>query len=464
MGFSVGPGRAVTGDAVEPVVNGPAPPGPESPGPESAVAGTVGRLTMVNAVVMALGVGSGILQARGLGPSGRGQLAAIVVPLFFVGFLGDFGLGLFARREAARARSVGEVIGTVGVLVAAIGVVLAAALLPAVEVVARGRPLVHHWLTVGLLFLPLNLVGSLLLNVAFGLERWNVWARAKLVASAGWTAVLAVLYATGRLTVGAAALSFIVVTLASYLPVLAVLRRAMPLRVRRSVVREAVPFGSRAWLASLTNLANTRLDQVVMAGVVSSRQLGLYAVAVTLASFPSNFSSAVGLWILPRVARHGADRVPVAIRLSLAAVTAIAVLIALVAWPVVHFVVGHRFSDALPMIWLLLAAEVPLAGTVTLGQAFIGAGRPAWVAAAEGFAVVVTITGLAVVLKPLGGVGAAMVSIVAYSVSFGYLLVRARGMFGASLRELVVPTGDDLRWGAVEIRRLLSRRGSNRGP
>lgn len=431
---------------------------PRSGPPSSRFTGTVGRLTLVNISVSLLGAMSGIVQARALGPEGRGELAAILVPLYFVAFLGDLGLGLYARREAARTNALGDLIGTIGPTVGTFGVVLCLALLPLVGLVARGRSVVHLWLSLGLLFVPLQMMGNVLLSVVLGLERWSLWIRSRLLVAGGWVVVLGALYALGRLSVQNAVATYLGMTMASYLPLLPVLRDAGPIRFRPGLMQKAVPFGARAWLAGFTNLANTRLDQLVMVGVVSSRQLGLYAVAVTLAAVPSNFSGAVALGILPRVVRDGHDLVPRAVRLSLLVVLVGSASLAVVAWPAVHFVIGHRFTHSLPMIWILLLAEVPLAGTVTLGQAFIGSGRPGQTACAEGLALVVTVAGLAVALSALGGVGAALVSLAAYSVAFSYLLIQSHRISGHRLGALLVPTRGDATWTKDELRRLLAGR------
>lgn len=439
------------------------PPGPSPPRPSpSAFAGAVGRLTLLNVAVTAVGVVSGTLQARALGPRGRGDLAAIVIPLFFLGWIGDLGLGLYTRREAARATNPGRLVGTVGAVVFGLGVVLALVLLPVVAALAGDRDEVRRWLTVGLVLLPVNLVGSVLLNVAFGLERWELWIRSRLVVTVGWAVVLAVLYGAGHLTVGAAAATLAVLTVLSHLPLLAVLRRARPFRFDGRLARQAVPFAARAWLANLTNLFNMRLDQLLMVGLVDSRELGLYVVAVTLAGIPGNFSSAVGLAILPRVVREGEEVVARAVRTVILVVLAAGAVIAAGAGPMVELVVGDRFADALPMIWVLLVAEVPLAGTITLGQAFIGAGRPGQAAWAEGMAVGVTVVGLLLLVGPLGGLGAAIVSLVAYSVSFGYLLAQARSRFNSPVRGFLIPTPADARWGMGELRRVLAAAAAGR--
>jgi Na+-driven multidrug efflux pump len=49
-------------------------------------------------------------------------------------------------------------------------------------------------------------------------------------------------------------------------------------------------------------------------------------------------------------------------------------------------------------------------------------------------------------LGPLGGLGAAVVSLVAYTASFVFQLVMARRRIAAPLRAYLVPSRSDLRW------------------
>lgn len=429
-----------------------------------AFSGTVKTLTLVNVSVSLLGLVSGAIQARALGPEGRGELAAVIVPLFVVGVLGDLGLGLYSRREAARSVPLGLLVGTVVPTVAAVGVVLAIALIPAIDVVARGRSVVALWLTIGLLLLPVNLVGGILMSVAIGLERWELWVRVRLLVAVGWVVVLGTLYVLDGLTVSAASASYLGLTLASYVPLVHLLRQARPMRFQIALARRAVPFGLQGCLAGLTNLANTRLDQLLMAALLSSRELGLYAAAVTLAAAPSTFSGAVGLGILPRVVRAGEPAVPRKVRITLVLVVVASAVLALASWPIVHFALGQAFDESLPMVWILLAAEIPLAGTVALGQALIGSGHPGRTAVAEGLALIVTVAGLALVLRNAGGMGAAIVSVAAYSVSFGYLLLQSRKVFRAPVTGFLVPTTDDITSGIRTAWRLITAAARRSGP
>src|SRR2546423_15340440 len=84
--------------------------------PRRSLAGVAGRLALTNGVITAMGLITGPLQARALGPAGRGTLAAIAVPLSMTPWIFGLGLTAFATTEAARMRSRGELVGTLSAL------------------------------------------------------------------------------------------------------------------------------------------------------------------------------------------------------------------------------------------------------------------------------------------------------------------------------------------------------------
>jgi hypothetical protein len=56
------------------------------------------------------------------------------------------------------------------------------------------------------------------------------------------------------------------------------------------------------------------------------------------------------------------------------------------------------------------------------------------------------VVGLAALLRPLGGLGAAIVSLAAYSASFVFQLVMARRRVEAPLSAYLLPSRVDVRW------------------
>ena len=75
-----------------------------------------------------------------------------------------------------------------------------------------------------------------------------------------------------------------------------------------------------------------------------------------------------------------------------------------------------------------------------------------------GIALAITIPGLLLLLPLLGGRGAALVSLAAYSASFIIQLFAARRIIGGTFGAYVVPAGSDVRWVGERLRHLRKTR------
>jgi O-antigen/teichoic acid export membrane protein len=199
-------------------------------------------------------------------------------------------------------------------------------------------------------------------------------------------------------------------------------------------------------------MANLRLDQLLMIGLVSRHDLGLYAIAVNVATVPIIAISAFGSYVLPRVAGGDEQIVGRASRVGLIVIVCTGSLVALVSPIGLPLVFGDAFSDALPMVLILLVGLVPMSIISIINPALGGAGVPIAATYAEIAALAITVPGLIVALPLIGGVGAAIVSSAAYLVSATVLLLFARRRFKISLRQLLLPTVGDLRWLTAVVR------------
>jgi O-antigen/teichoic acid export membrane protein len=405
----------------------------------SPLSSVVARLAAANLALAAVTIITAPLQARALGPAGRGELAAILVPLGLAPVVLSLGLGTFAFRAAVLKARVGTLIGSIGTLLVLIGVIAAAAGPVVGELVGNGRGVVETWVIVGFALLPVGLLNLFLADIAAGVERWGVVLATRLTLPAVLLFGVGGLYAAGELTVASAAF---VAILGGTLPALYLIpwaRQYRPLRVNRAVVTEAVPFGLKAWAAGLGSLVNVRVDQLLMTRMVDSSELGLYVIAVTTAGFlVSPLASGLAGGTMPRFATGSIDLVARVLRTTVLAVLIISTGVALGAPILVPLVFGPDFAEAVPMIWVLLVAGLPLAGTVVLSTALISVGRPIYSAWSEILALVVTVPGLLLLLPPLGGLGAALVSVVAYSTSFAMLTFIVRRKLGARVSNLLV--------------------------
>jgi O-antigen/teichoic acid export membrane protein len=210
-------------------------------------------------------------------------------------------------------------------------------------------------------------------------------------------------------------------------------------------------------MGGLAALANTRLDQFVMIALVPARQLGLYAVAVTISSAFGIVSGALAPPLMQRIAAGERELLAQAVRMTVILTLGLNVVVALITPTLLSILYGPQFSGAVPMAFVLLGASVPLAGASVLGSALQADGAPVIPSVGEGIALIITGVGLFLLLGPLQGLGAAIVSLAAYSASFGYQLVMASRRIGAPVAAFVVPHKVDLLWARGRVAGLSAR-------
>lgn len=415
----------------------------------------------MNILIALLTLVTGPLQARALGADGRGVLAAILVPLGLAPIICSLGLGTFTTREVARGRSTRILIGSLTPVLVAAGLIAIALSFQ----IARLFPgPAQQFVTIGLLTLPLLLVGDLLTSIAMGLGRWRIYVAVRLIPPLTISVGVIGLFVADRLTVASAAILAITGSaVASVVPFFAVLRGSGRPVFDSSLTRSGMRFGVKAWLGGLGSVANTRLDQLLMTRLVASRELGLYAVAVSSAGFiVAPLVGSLMAASYPRFSASGAPQIGAILRATLVVVGVVSATLAVGAPFLVPLFFGADFADAVPMVWVLLAANIPLAGVNVLSTALTASGRPGFSAMAEMITLCVTLPSLLLLLPILGGLGAALVSLGTYLLSFGYMIFAIRRCRGGTIVDYLVPRGSDVRVLATELKGIVGRRARRR--
>ena len=420
-------------------------------------AGVVSRLTLVNAIAIVAALVSGPILARALGAEGRGELAAIVVLLSIAPWLLDLGLAQWVARERARGMSREDVLGTALPVALACSMLAVIGAIPLSHLLGGDREIVVVYLQVGLFLTPVGVILFTVSGLIVGESRWDLLAASRVIATVVPVVVIVLLLLAGQLSVGSAAATTLLALLASSMVPLRLVRRLrrLPFDLRR--VREATTFGVKSWLTTISSTTNHRFDQVLMVGIVSSRELGLYAVAVSIATLSSGLILAVSHALYPRVSRGDGDLAARACRMTLTLVAAAAVVLAALS-PGIPFVFGDEFRDAVAMTLILLLASLPLSAGVILASALTAAGNPAAPMRAELVAAAITIPALVLLLPIYGGTGAAVVSLIAYGTKSGMLWRSATNTFQRPAASFVRITRRDLAWLADRVRR--THRGS----
>jgi O-antigen/teichoic acid export membrane protein len=412
----------------------------------------VGGLSALNVGIAFAGLLTGPLQARALGPSGRGDLAAIMVPLTMAPQFLGLALGAYATREAARKEDIGRLLGSLSAVVLATSLLGVVGGLVAADWLAEGRDTVRTFLLIGAALLPLSLLAGIPASVLASLERWRLFAMFRLVPAVVFVGGTVVFYVFGELTVSVSATLLLIGGVLSAAMLVPLCLEHRPWRFDRAVAKEGTTFGLKFWAGGLASMLNGRLDQLLMIKLVSSADLGFYAIAATIATVPGFLAGAVGPPLLSRIA--GGDRSLVRRAMRCTAVTAIVLAsgAALVSPFVIPWLFGKEFTESVHLAVILLGAGVLFTTSSVATAALVADGAPGITSFAELAACIVTVGGLALTLSRYGTTAAALVSLAAAATGLVIQLVVLKRRFGGRWTEYLLPHRADFRWLLSQLR------------
>lgn len=413
------------------------------------MASPLSTIALANVVVMVIGIVGGVFQARVLGPTERGSLAGAYtwitgLMLLACGGFDQSVVYLAAReslttsdkREGQRKQS--DVWSTSlawSILQAAVGIVLvgiAVIVLPRTSGTVRGLRGYALW--------PIGAAASgAVLSYEQGAQNWRVFNLGRIGVQAAMLGGVAVAVIAARPTAASVASLQSFALAAVALPLIYFSKkRVHDSKVSRGASRKLITYGAKALPGELLWFATLRFDQLFLAVAAPARSLGYYTVAVSVASMTAPIGMAISWYSFSEFASQedsggvlgNQTRAKIRTRLVRTAVSATALAAAMVAIAgrAVPYVFGQAYLPARVPTVILVIASVPLTLKLVICDVLRGLGKPGFSAIAETLGAAVMIPAVVLAVPRWGPAGAAVASLVAYSMTAGvggYLLHRA---------------------------------------
>ncbi len=383
-------------------------------------------LVLVNAV-------SGILIARLLDADGKGAVTAITTWIQMGAWIFAFGVPAAGTYVLARRPEIGRtIVGTTFAAAASFGVLATIATQGLLYFVFAGQPsdirVLAHVFGLAVLVVVVADFTTDLINGDHDFTVLNALRFGRQVLKV--LIMLALWVATG-LEVWLVLLAFVIAEVVTAVAsVVRVVRRIGVGRPSRDLLRDNVRYGVRLQGGQLAGLANHRLDLLVMPVFLSTTDIGLYSVAVSVAAVLFSVLGTLRLVIFPAAARAATSRdrtalIARALRLITFAAAGLSVPLFLAAPWAVPFVYGKAFDPAVPALRILLVGYIFKAGSSVVVAGLKAANRPLAASVGELASIPLTVIGLVYALERFGIEGAAVVSSGAYALSFavGLLLL-----------------------------------------
>lgn len=343
---------------------------------------------VVNVAVLAANMATGIITARGLDPTGRGDLLAISMWPQIIASASTFGMPAALVYELQRKISPpGAIFAGASFVIlssAAVAAALAALIVPSF-MASRSAELIA-FAQAFLLLTPVISLGLVSISLFQGLEEFRTYNALRMFTPLAVIGCLLSVQATIGLTPQSAALSYAVAGLVATTSglILALPRlRASAAKIGagfRGAVRRLLGYGRRHAWADFMGAIESNLDKIILAALLPANQLGLYAVAYGSSRAMLAAASAIAAVEFPRAAglvQRDALRSMSRGAMLTALVAAVPLLIGVVfAQPLLWIVYGANFEQAATLLRLFLLEGYLLGIVFVLVHAFLAAGLP----------------------------------------------------------------------------------------
>jgi len=375
---------------------------------------------------------SSLVGARALGPAGRGDLLVVVLWPPVIAMLAGLGLPTAYRYWMAKEpERVSRLFSNAVIYTLVIGVIsIAVADLIVPHLVGNRSPQVITLLRIYQINIPAALFLNLMRGLLEGTRRFGWAGAARLLSFIVQGPGFAILWLIGSLTVTSATYTLIVGQTASMLlGLFAVWHQLRPRwQPSWSELKSSLHYGVRDYLGGVADFTTLRLDQLMLGAMASNIAIGLYVIAVRLSEMTTLAADAIADALMPEVASSKtANRAEALCARSLRLAIYMHLLLFPPLWlaaPVILRVLfGPSFVPATGAFrWLLVAAGVWSCGSIVI-NGLRGFGYPGLSTLARFAAAVVTGVALVVLLPRMGITGAAIASLIGYSVMLTVALI-----------------------------------------
>lgn len=389
------------------------------------------QILVTDVAITLFTVVTSLVGARALGPAGRGDLLVVVMWPIVIALLAELGLPNAYRywmaKEPERVSRLFSNAVIYTLVAGAVSIVIGDLTVP--YLVAERHPGVMLLVRVYMINIPAVVFLNLMRGLLEGTRRFG-WAGAARFIFFGVQAVgFAGLWFANRLSVDTAAYTMILSQTVSMLVAFGAVWHQLRPRWQPSwsEFRTSINYGLRDYGGGVADYATLRLDQLMLGAMATSSAMGLYVIAVRLSEVTTYAAGALADALMPEVAAsRQTDQAEAllarTLRLTIYSNIILLVPLWLVAPIMLRTLFGESFVAASGAFrWLLVAAVVWSASSIVI-RGLQGFGHPGLTTIARFLSAIVTAIVLLLLLPRMGITGAAIASLIGYSVMLAVAL------------------------------------------
>ncbi len=414
-----------------------------------------------------LGLPTGIIIARVLGPQGKGIYSLVVLVPALLYQLGNLGLGAANIYFTGSKRfSLTDITSNSLVFGLAVGVFLPILFIPAYELFLHPffkdvEPILIYLILLSVPFSFISIYFRQILLAKFKIKEFNLLNVLQAVLVLAGVALLLLLLNKGV---------FALVLLSIFIPAIMLgfssflVSKLTKLRflLKTNILKESLNYGVKAHLANIFTFLNYRLDMLLVSYFIGATQVGFYAIAVGIAELVWLISNAVQTILFPKVASSDLSQskeISATLGRHTLFLSFLACLgLAIIGKLAIDIVYGSAFLPSFTPLLILLPGILALSLGSVPAAYLGGVGRPIFAMYASLGSLIVNI-GLNLVFIPKWGIaGAALATTISYTLMTLIVLVPYLKMSQNRLTDMVIMKPDDFRPYLNLIKKLLLRK------
>ena len=421
-----------------------------------------------NIILASIGFITGPISARLLQPEGRGELAAIQMwPSFFVLF------ALFGLPEAVvyfsakKPQESGQYMTTALImsLIFSIPVFIVGYLLMPTLLAAQSPEIIlsAQWY---LLYILLYIVIITPLSLMRGIGEILLWNICRSFFTIMWVIALCIIIFSRNLSAQLLATVYLFLIGLSIFPIFFIIKKLKPSQFWPLIPggwKPMINYGYPLVLAGVPSRLNFSLDQMIMAGLFSAKDLGLYVVALSWSWVSSPVIDGIGKVLFPGTAAQvnkslKLDYLTRATRLASSLSFGLMVPLLFLTPIAIRLLFGMDFTEVIPTAMILVVASAFFNIKVVLQEGARGLGNPRDVLWSECVGLITTGVMLLLLLNPLGLIGAAIASLISYMVNVAFLTWRIKESVNCTISMVLIPQHSDVDIIKDKLIRILARK------
>lgn len=373
-----------------------------------------------NLLIIILGLVGSIILARWLGPSQRGIFAAIILIPTILQYFVNFGLSSTTIYFSAQPSSDKNAIWSNLIILALIQSLLGF-LIGWFTVDIYLQKYFFHSIHLGRLYLftvPLGLFGMYATYILQGASHFKISNFLKCVVPSGYCIGIIWLKFQENLTIEN--LVYVQLFIQSFYVIIAVVflhKMVFPqflFKIEFSLMRQMLSYSMKVWFGDIAQLANSRVDQFLIGAFLSSKDLGIYTVALSIAGFTGIFANAVKTIMLPSITGKAFFQEKITETLnffhkywlfSIFFHTIFALSLSIL----IPFVFGKAYSESITICQILVFGSFFINAKTVLGGGILGMGFPALMSLVEIIGMIISLILSIFLVKLYGLIGVSIV-------------------------------------------------------